>query len=790
MNVARFFCGCTALIAVSFALAADEPKDAKALPSLWMLKKAERDAGNPLAKYADMLRLEREYLADRETKAFFPELKAMLEEELGDPAAPMRGIEFMRGPAPAEKPVPDKAPFDGYKPTEAVAAIVTAAADRRAIMVGEEHHLPQTRSILVPLLRALRQNGFEYFAAETFSQDIAATQKLGYPTTETGTYTNDPVFADGVREAMKLGYKLIPYEFDFRKVPANATSAERNGFREKDQAKNLKERLFDKDPKAKALIWAGRGHVSKANVGQGDSSKMMAQHFQDMTGIEPYSVYAAHFYEVGQPGHENPLYRYATAKGLVERPTIFVSPDGKGWTRGPGLDAEVFFPRVKPIDGRPDWLARDLGRTPYRLPPEMQRGEGLRLVQAHYDNEPDRALPADQVLWRPEAPAPALMLPPGQLRLRVINAEGAVLASGLARIGDVSPPPIAARNEPTAQDMIDRHEKEKSPVWIDGDTATFFYQGDAEQVMLAFSGERIAFRHLPDSRVWLARVKKPDMAKGIFTYMILPGKKGEPPFKSGQALPMQRWRGPEAPPAAERAEKLTGETKIIDFESKALRGTRKIRVYLPPGHDRTKQYPVIFATDGNDGGAILEPLIKAGKIPPVIGIATSSGDYLGDRAAGYDIKKDLRALEYLSGEDAERYAQHETFFCEEVAAWAEQEFGASKERIDRAVFGCSNGARFAVDMGVRHPDLFGHVIAFSVAGSREFKVPEKAAGLPQYHLAAGTWEPFLKITKLVADELKAHSVAVTFTTRVAGHDPMMWEEELAAAATRALSKAN
>jgi len=91
---------------------------------------------------------------------------------------------------------------------------------------------------------------------------------------------------------------------------------------------------------------------------------------------------------------------------------------------------------------------------------------------------------------------------------------------------------------------------------------------------------------------------------------------------------------------------------------------------------------------------------------------------------------------------------------------------------------------------VRHPDLFGHVIAFSVAGSREFKVPEKAAGLPQYHLAAGTWEPFLKITKLVADELKAHSVAVTFTTRVAGHDPMMWEEELAAAAMRAFSKAN
>src|SRR4029078_998186 len=106
MNVARFFCGCTALIAVSLAPAADEPKDAKALPSLWMLKKNERDAGNPLAKYSEMLRLEQACLADRQTKPFFPELKAMLEEELGDPTATMRGVEFMRGADPAEKTIP------------------------------------------------------------------------------------------------------------------------------------------------------------------------------------------------------------------------------------------------------------------------------------------------------------------------------------------------------------------------------------------------------------------------------------------------------------------------------------------------------------------------------------------------------------------------------------------------------------------------------------------------------------------------------------------------------------
>jgi enterochelin esterase-like enzyme len=344
---------------------------------------------------------------------------------------------------------------------------------------------------------------------------------------------------------------------------------------------------------------------------------------------------------------------------------------------------------------------------------------------------------------------------------------------------------VAKPDDPTAQSLLDRHRKETSPVWTDGDTATFFYQGDAEQVMLMFSGEQFPFRRIAESDVWFATVTKPGLAKSVFTYIIVPGKKGESRPKAGQRLPMQHWRGPEAPPAPARAEKLTGETKPVDFESKALGGIRKVRVYLPPGYDRNRRYPVIYSTDGNDGASILEPLITSGKIAPLIVVAATSGEYLGDRSAAYDPTKDLRSMEYLTGENAERYAKHETFFCDELPAWAEKEFGASNERADRAVFGCSNGARFAVDMGVRHPRLFGHVIAFSVAGHRDFKLPDTAQDLPQFHLAAGMWEPFLKTTKNVAEALEKHKVRVTFITRVAGHDFTMWEDELAAAAQRA-----
>src|SRR5262249_27568371 len=159
-----------------------------------------------------------------------------------------------------------------------------------------------------------------------------------------------------------------------------------------------------------------------------------------------------------------------------------------------------------------------------------------------------------------------------------------------------------------------------------------------------------------------------DLAKGVFTYMLVPGKKGEPLFKPGQRFTPHHWRGPQAPPGPERTELFKGEVKTLDFESKALGGKRAIRGYLPPGHDRTKSYPVIYSTDGNDGSNILEPLITSGKVPPLIVVAASSGNYLGDRDAAYDPKKDLRSMEYLSGEDAGRYAQHETFFCVELPA--------------------------------------------------------------------------------------------------------------------------
>lgn len=337
---------------------------------------------------------------------------------------------------------------------------------------------------------------------------------------------------------------------------------------------------------------------------------------------------------------------------------------------------------------------------------------------------------------------------------------------------------------PSAKALMERHAKEMAPVWTDGNTATFYFKGEAEQVTVIVGGERLTLKRLPDSDVWTRSVTRPDLDKGVFSYVITAEKKGDSPnfnFKD--------WRGPKAPPAPAKATTIKGTLKLVDFESKALGEKRKLGVYLPPGHDPSRRYPIVYATDGRAHGDLLEPLIDSGDVAPLIVVGASSGDYRGKAGAKYDIKNDLRAQEYVRGIDDERFAKHEKFFCEELRTWAEKELGASAKREDRAVFGCSNGARFAVEMGFAHPDLFGHVFAFSVSGSREPAPPKKATNPSRFVLAAGTWETgFHKVTATLAETLKANNIPVTFNSRVAGHDHAMWCDEFVAAVRRSFGK--
>lgn len=171
----------------------------------------------------------------------------------------------------------------------------------------------------------------------------------------------------------------------------------------------------------------------------------------------------------------------------------------------------------------------------------------------------------------------------------------------------------------------------------------------------------------------------------------------------------QAYDGPEKRPDAPSAKDgLKGEVKSIDLDSKHLNGTRNVKVYLPPDHDPQKSYPVIYAADALDGVAceLIEPLITSGEVPPliIVGVACGPGG--------------MRQAEYMPNVSPKHFKAHEKFFLEEVMPWAEQEWGASKDRKDRVIYGSSNSGPFALTIPNRHPEMFGHVFATMVYGLR------------------------------------------------------------------------
>jgi hypothetical protein len=166
-----------------------------------------------------------------------------------------------------------------FRPVSAPEAIAEAAAARQIVIVNEAHHVPQHRALTVELLKKLKQKGFTHFAAETLFETDAKLNERGYPIKDTGAYINEPLYGDIVRTALKLGYKVVPYDVAFGGEP---------DARERGQAENLKKRIFEKDSQAKVLIHVGYGHNSEAT--RKNDTKLMAGYLKEFTGIDPLTV--------------------------------------------------------------------------------------------------------------------------------------------------------------------------------------------------------------------------------------------------------------------------------------------------------------------------------------------------------------------------------------------------------------------------------------------------------------------------------------------------------------------
>jgi hypothetical protein len=375
--------------------------------------------GNPLTKLDALRAMEAEYTAKGPAARSAVAVRILtVAPEVGNYGEALRYADIAYGTqALGRLASPDE--LKGYQPVDALNALARAAEAAQVVMINEAHHVPQHRAFTIDLLKKLRHRGFTHFATETLYGKDTQLNERGYPTTNTGFYTGEPVYGDLIRIALRLGFRVIPYEVE------GAADAD---LRERGQARNLVERILKDDPKARILVHAGYAHIDEFGADR-VGAITMAQRFKETTGIDPLTIEQTEMSEHSAREFEHPLYRHVVERGLVARPAVFRNAQGELWMQDRGRhDVTLFHPRTRPLSreagSRPVWLLLGGSRGPYRLPKNVCGAERRCLVRARIASEPADAIPIDQLEVLAERPAPALMLPAGEFTIEVQDPDG------------------------------------------------------------------------------------------------------------------------------------------------------------------------------------------------------------------------------------------------------------------------------------------------------------------------------------------------------------------------------
>lgn len=354
---------------------------------------------------------------------------------LGRPVDALRAFPYRGNSAPQDdRPMPSD-----WMAVPASDWIAEQAEAYRVVMLNEAHHAPQTRVLTIALLQCLREKGYTHLAVEALLNDGTDPMPGGYPVRKTGIYTREPVFAELLREARRLGYSLLPYE-------PNDKGPQTQQQRETGQARAIAA-VLAKDPQSKVLVHAGYAHIGEAQEGLPNDARPMAMELAKMSGLPLLTVdqtstrsyEAADIDTVGQ--------RLAK-QFAVGKPSVLVARDGENaWSNKPGLhDVTVLLPPATGTSLRPDWLSLDGKRMAVAIDLTPCLGRLPCVAEARHAREDNDAIPADQFLVLDAADvATPLFLSPGTYRMRLTGSDGGTLVERSLQVPSPSTTPSSAR---------------------------------------------------------------------------------------------------------------------------------------------------------------------------------------------------------------------------------------------------------------------------------------------------------------------------------------------------------
>lgn len=317
-------------------------------------------------------------------------------------------------------------------------AIVNLVDNRQVVMINEAHHVPRHRANTASILAALHDAGFRYLAAETLSPTSNEANDRGYPVGSDGFYISDPVFANMLREALNLGFELVPYEA--RGMGGQA--------RETRQAQNLAD-FLEAHPDARLLVHAGFAHIQES--GKLGSATTMAQEFKRLTGIDPLTLHQTDSSWRGPAKEPYPAYQQAmqlapgedvanVAKG--RETFVLLNTQGEAYSMNPEeYDVSVFTPPTELVNGRPSWLARFPGLRSVQIPVPADGPERPWVAEARRSSEPEDALALDRVEVSADSVPESITLWIPRGSVEVLWKDKTGKAFQVDMIGGMAPPP-------------------------------------------------------------------------------------------------------------------------------------------------------------------------------------------------------------------------------------------------------------------------------------------------------------------------------------------------------------
>lgn len=339
-----------------------------------------------------------------------------------------------------------------WRGEDALAVIARQVQDRRLVLINEVHHNAQTRVLTLRLLPRLRALGFTHLAIEALVDDPGLAER-GYPVRASGTeYLDEPIHAEIVRDALRLGFVLVAYDAAEQDVRVRETA----------QAANLFHRVFEHDPHARLVVTAGYAHIDKG-VARLGPARPMAMSLAALTGIVPLSIDQAQFAE-SDWGDGDDYHRLVARFPAGEAEVLVDRTSGRPWTAAPDLyDISVVLPpalkreafgeeeivdhstgRYRNLGNgvlfgsesfiaqnevqRSGWLTLQGRRIAVPIDTRLCRNQIPCVIDALHADEPDEAIAADRYAFMKSFTRTRLYLHPGRYRLRAWNAEGRTLS--------------------------------------------------------------------------------------------------------------------------------------------------------------------------------------------------------------------------------------------------------------------------------------------------------------------------------------------------------------------------